>query len=63
MDINKCQFCEKYYPSSNGTMKCQASRYELVWDNICKEAINKMMTVLTVERCKKEEYHDSTRNS
>ena len=55
MDINKCQFCEKYYPSSNGTMKCQASSYELRYDNACKEALNRMMAILTVDRYKKED--------
>lgn len=61
MDINKCQFCEKYYPSSNGTMKCNASSYELRYDNACKEALNRMMAILTVERCREETINVSTR--
>lgn len=63
MNINKCQFCEKYYPGSNGTMECHASNFELKFDNACKDALDRMMSILTVERCKKEDYYDSTRNS
>ena len=56
--IDKCQFCDKFYPSHNGTMKCQASNYELKYDNVCKEALNRMMAVLTNER-RKEDSNES----
>lgn len=55
MDINKCQFCEKYYSGSNRTMECHASNFELKLDNACKDALDRMMLVLTAERCKKED--------
>ena len=53
--FNKCQFCDKYYPSSNGTMKCQAGNYDLKYDYACKDALDRMMAVLTGERYKKKE--------
>lgn len=58
MEINKCQFCEKYFPGSDGIMKCNAASYELKYDNICKDAIDRMMNVLTVERVKKSTDYD-----
>lgn len=43
MEINKCEFCEKYYPvNKGGTRVC----------NACSKALDRMMAVLTVERCK-----------
>ena len=50
MEINKCEFCDKCYPGKNGKMECQASNYELRYDNACKAALDRMMQVITVER-------------
>lgn len=50
MEINKCNFCDKCYPGKDGQMKCQASNYELKYDNACKAALDRMMQVMTVER-------------
>ena len=53
MEINKCEFCEKYYPSSKGGNKvCNAYNFELKCENVCSKALDRMMAVLTVERCK-----------
>lgn len=53
--MNKCDFCEKYFPSSkDGQMRCQASNYELKYDNACKPALDRMMHIVTVERLKTE---------
>ena len=53
MEINKCEFCEKYYPvNKGGTRVCNASNYSLQYDNACSKALDRMMAVLTVERCK-----------
>ncbi len=50
MEINKCNFCDKCYPGKDGQMKCQASNYELKYDNACGKALDRMMQVMTVER-------------
>lgn len=61
--FNKCEFCQRYYPNSKGEMKCHATNYELQYDYACKDALDRMMLVLTAERCKEENYYVNTRKS
>lgn len=53
MEINKCEFCEKYYPSKNGNKVCNACDYDLKYENVCGKALDRMMLAITANRCEK----------
>lgn len=43
--MTKCDFCRFYYPGTDRKMTCNATNYELKYDNACKAALERFTAV------------------